>query len=181
MKVRPTEVEGVHVIEPEPFLDERGLFARTWDPAVMSAHGLDPHVAQSSTSWSRLAGTLRGLHYQAAPYEEAKLVRCTQGAVFDVAVDLRPESPTRMVWVGMELTADNRRALYIPRGCAHGFITLTDGAEVFYQISADYQPEAARGYAWDEPVFDIRWPREPVAMSERDRSWPAYVAESATE
>ena len=180
MKVLPTGVAGVHIIEPEPFRDDRGLFARTWDPAVLSAHGLDAHVAQSSTSWSERVGTLRGLHYQAAPHQEAKLVRCTQGAVFDVAVDLRPASPTYLQWVGLELTADNRRAVYIPRGCAHGFITMTEGAEVYYQISTKYAPEAARGCPWNDPAFGIRWPRQPVVVSDRDRSWPAFVAESTS-
>jgi dTDP-4-dehydrorhamnose 3,5-epimerase len=172
MRVVGTELPGVVVVEPEPVEDERGLFARTWDPAVLQEHGIDPHVAQCSVSWNVRAGTLRGMHFQLPPHEEGKLVRCTAGAVYDVAVDLRADSPSYRRWVGVELSTENRWALYVPPGCAHGFVTLTDDAEVFYQISAPYHPESARGVRWDDPALGIRWPRQPVVMSERDRSWP---------
>ncbi len=180
MKVLPTRIAGVHVVEPEAFHDERGIFARTWDIDVLAENGLETHVAQSSASWNRKAGTLRGLHFQRAPHEEAKLVRCTSGAIFDVAVDLRPGSPTYTQWVGIELTADNRRALYIPRGFAHGFISLTDGAEVYYQISTGYHPEAAGGYSWNDPAFAISWPLRPEVISDRDSSWPPFAPEATT-
>jgi dTDP-4-dehydrorhamnose 3,5-epimerase len=175
INVRSTELPGVLLLVPVPFRDERGLFARTWDPLELAPRGIDPTVAQSSVSWNARAGTLRGLHLQEHPHEEAKLVRCTAGAVFDVAVDLRPSSPTFTRWVGAELTAENRHALYVPPGCAHGFITLTDGAEVYYQISAPYHPESARGFRWDDAAFGIRWPREPVVVSDTDRSWPDFA------
>lgn len=175
MKVLATELAGVHVVEPEPVGDERGLFARTWDPALLAEHGLDPAVAQSSVSWNRSAATLRGLHFQRAPHAEVKLVRCTAGAVFDVAVDLRPASPTYTRWVGVELTAENRLALYVPRGCAHGFLTLRDGSEVYYQISTPYHPEASDGVPWDDPAFGIAWPLRPEVIGERDRAWPPFT------
>ena len=176
MDVLPTDLPGVVVLEPHPFTDERGLFARTWDPEVMAAHGLDTRIAQCSTSWSATRGTLRGLHLQVAPHEEAKLVRCTAGAVWDVAVDLRPGSPTWGRWTAVELSADSRRAVYLPKGFAHGFVTLTDGAEVFYQISEPYRPESARGIRWDDPAIGVRWPLEPSVVSDKDRSWPALDA-----
>jgi dTDP-4-dehydrorhamnose 3,5-epimerase len=165
-----TSLSGVVVLEPDPFEDERGLFVRTWDTSEAEARGLDTRLAQCSTSYNRHRGTLRGLHYQTHPFSESKLVRCTAGAIYDVAVDLRSESPTRFRWFGTELTAKNRRGLYIPEGCAHGFVTLTHGAEVFYQISAPYVPEAARVVRWDDPAFGIDWPLAPVVMSERDSS-----------
>jgi dTDP-4-dehydrorhamnose 3,5-epimerase len=167
-----TGIPGVVVVEPEPFEDERGIFARTWDVEEARALGLDTRLAQCSTSYNRRRGTLRGLHYQAAPFAESKLVRCTSGAIYDVAVDLRQGSATRLSWFGMELTSANRRALFVPEGCAHGFVTITDGAEVFYQISAPYAPEAARGVRWDDPALGVEWPVTPVVMSERDATLP---------
>jgi dTDP-4-dehydrorhamnose 3,5-epimerase len=173
-----TPIEGVRVVEPEPIEDERGLFARTWDAAAFAEQGLTNRIAQCSVSFNRTLGTLRGLHYQLAPHEEAKLVRCTAGAIFDVAVDLRPASPTFCDWFGVELSDANRRALYIPEGCAHGFLTLTDGAEVAYQISEQYAPEAGRGARWDDPAFGIEWPCEVVVINERDGSYPDFAAPS---
>jgi dTDP-4-dehydrorhamnose 3,5-epimerase len=167
-----TPLPGVLVLEPEPVEDERGLFARTWDPTEAAEHGLDPTVVQCSTSYNRRRGTLRGMHYQVAPYAEAKLVRCTAGAVFDVALDLRDGSSTYGRWHGVELTAANRRAYYLPQGIAHGFVSLTDDAEVFYQISAPFDAASARGVRWDDPAFGIEWPVPPVVMSERDRDCP---------
>jgi dTDP-4-dehydrorhamnose 3,5-epimerase len=167
----PAPLEGAFVVEPELLEDERGFFARSFCRDEFVAHGLDPSVAQCNVSFNRQRGTLRGLHYQATPHEEAKLVRCTRGAIWDVIVDLRESSATRYRWFAAELTADNRRALYAPAGFAHGFQTLADGSEVFYQMSASYHPESARGVRWDDPAIGITWPiRDPV-LSTRDRSY----------
>lgn len=170
-----TTIAGVWVIDIERREDERGFFARTFCEAEMAAHGLALHVTQSNVSWCRARGTLRGLHYQAEPHAEPKIVRCTRGALWDVAVDLRADSPTYKQWTGVELTADNRRMLYIPRGLAHGFITLTDDTEAFYEMGAPYVAEAARTVRWNDPAFGIDWPCEPAVMAPRDREgapWP---------
>jgi dTDP-4-dehydrorhamnose 3,5-epimerase len=172
MKLLETEIEGVLVIEAEPIFDERGFFARTWDPGELESRGLDAAVAQVSIAFSAVRGTLRGLHYQAAPHDEAKTIRCTSGAIWDVAVDLRPDSPTRHRWVARELSADNHLTMYVPRGCAHGYITLVDAVEVQYQISAPHHAESARGHRWDDPTFGIRWPVSVTTISERDASYP---------
>jgi dTDP-4-dehydrorhamnose 3,5-epimerase len=179
MIFRNTGIAGAWVIEPERLEDKRGFFARTWDPEEFLERGLNPQLAQCSISYNRTHGTLRGLHYQAAPYEEAKLVRCTAGAIFDVAVDLRPDSATFRNWRGVELSADNRLALYIPEGCAHGFLTLDDDSEVHYQISQPYMPQAARGVRWNDPAFGITWPGEVAVINERDRSYPDFRPEPA--
>jgi dTDP-4-dehydrorhamnose 3,5-epimerase len=175
MTFRATDIEGVWIVEPERHEDERGFFARTWDSHEFEAHGLRGLVVQTSISYNRLRGTLRGLHYQAAPHEEAKLVRCTAGAIYDVAVDLRPASATLRQWVGAELSAANRQALYVPEGCAHGFLTLEDDSEVAYQISAPYVAGAARGVRFDDPAFEIVWPGEIAVINERDRSYDDFV------
>ena len=179
MIVHPTELPGVAVIELEGLRDERGYFARTFDAELFASHGLDAYVVQCSTSFNSRAGTLRGLHYQAAPHEEGKLVRCTRGRVWDVAVDLRPESPTHRRWLGLELDADGARSLYIPAGCAHGFQTLVNDSEVHYQMTAPYAPQAARGVRWDDPAFAITWPDAPAGgarfLSEGDRAFPNYA------
>jgi dTDP-4-dehydrorhamnose 3,5-epimerase len=181
MIFRSTEIEGVWVVEPERHEDGRGFFARTWDEQEFANRGLSDRLVQSSLSFNRRRGTLRGMHYQVAPHEEAKLVRCTAGAIFDVAVDLRRDSKTFRGWVGEELSADNRLALYVPEGCAHGFLTLADDAEVSYLISAPYVPGAARGVRFDDPAFGIVWPVRVVLVNERDRSYPDFVdAEMAT-
>lgn len=172
MKFTPIAIAGVWVVDPEPHADERGSFARLWDPDEFAARGLNPNLAQVSVSYNRVAGTVRGMHWQADPHAEAKLVRVTAGAVWDVALDLRPASPTFRKWVAEELSAANRTMLYIPEGCAHGFQTLTDGAEVTYHISAKYEPAAGRGVRWDDPAFDIAWPRPAAVVGERDRQWP---------
>lgn len=172
MKVVETALAGVLLLEAEPVPDLRGFFARTWDRSAIRSRGLTADVDQVSVAFNEIAGTLRGLHFQAAPHAEAKTIRCTAGAIFDVAVDLREDSSTRHQWIGAELSAANRRSLFIPEGCAHGYITLTDGAEVQYQISAPYRPEAARGYRWDDPAFGITWPVEVVRMSARDAALP---------
>ena len=172
MRFVETKVAGAFLIEPEPIADERGFFARTWCTEEFADHGLNPGLSQANISYNHHKGTLRGLHYQQAPHTEAKLVRCTRGAIFDVAVDLRPESPTYRGWFGAELSADNRAMLYVPEGCAHGFLTLTDAAEVAYQMSAPYAPAAARGVRFDDPAFGIEWPGEVLVINERDRGYP---------
>lgn len=158
MKFTRTPLPGVFLIEPEPMEDERGFFARTFCAQEFARHGLNPHLSQCSVSYNCRAGTLRGMHWQAEPHAEAKLIRCTQGAIYDVALDLRPYSPTFKRWFAAELSAVNRHMLYIPEGCAHGFQTLTDDCEVCYQISAPYVPEAAQGVRWDDAAFGIEWP-----------------------
>jgi dTDP-4-dehydrorhamnose 3,5-epimerase len=169
-----TGVEGVWVVEPERHEDERGFFARTWDAGEFEQRGLSSRLVQCSVSYNFRRGTLRGLHYQEAPHAEVKLVRCTAGAIFDVAVDLHPDSPSFTRWFGVELTAENRSALYVPEGCAHGFLTLTDDAEVTYQISSPYVPNAGRGVRFDDPAFGIDWPGDVVVVNERDRSYPDF-------
>lgn len=171
-----TELEGAFVVDPEKLGDERGFFARAWDRQEFEAHGLNPQLAQCNISFNKEKGTLRGMHYQAAPYEEAKLVRCTRGAIYDVAVDLRPDSPTFKQWVGAELTVDNRRMLYVPEGFAHGFQTLEDDTEVFYQVSAFYSPDHGRGVRWDDLAFGIKWPTETRVIVDRDRKYPDFVS-----
>jgi dTDP-4-dehydrorhamnose 3,5-epimerase len=171
-----TKLQGVYVIEAEKNQDERGFFARTFCKNEFVAHGLNPRVAQCSTSFNKMKGTLRGMHYQLAPYDEVKVVRCTAGEIYDVTVDLRPDSPTYKEWVAVQLTEDNRRAIYIPEGCAHGFQTLVDNTEVYYQISEFYHPEAARGIRWNDPAFGVQWPlRENIILSEKDRSYADYL------
>jgi dTDP-4-dehydrorhamnose 3,5-epimerase len=177
MIFRDTGIDGAWVIEAERLEDERGFFARTWDADEFTERGLNPRLAQCSISFNRARGTLRGLHYQVAPHEEAKLVRCTAGAIFDVVVDLRPASSSFKGWFGIELSAANRLAVYVPEGCAHGFLTLGDDCEVHYQISEIYAPEAARGVRWDDPALGITWPSEVVVMNERDRSYPDFRPE----
>jgi len=175
MIFRPTEIGDVWVIEPERLEDERGFFARTWSRSEFEERKLTASFVQASISCNSARGTLRGMHYQAAPHQEVKLVRCTAGRIFDVAVDLRSGSPTFCSWVGVELSADNRLALYVPEGCAHGFVTLTDATEVAYQISTAHEPGAARGVRFDDPAFGILWPEEPLVMNARDRTYPDFV------
>jgi dTDP-4-dehydrorhamnose 3,5-epimerase len=172
MLVEPTEIEGCVVVRPVRHADARGYFARTWEPDALAVHGVNTVVAQCSVSFNPVRGTLRGMHFQAAPHEESKLVRCTRGAVYDVCLDLRPGSATYRQWVGETLSAENGHALVIPEGCAHGFLTLEDESEVFYMISAPYVPEAARGVRFDDPAFGIRWPGEVCVIHERDRTYP---------
>jgi len=174
MIFRETPLAGAFVLEPELVQDERGFFARTWSRDEFTARGLDPEIAQCSVSYNHRRGTLRGLHFQAAPHEEVKLVRCVRGALWDVIVDVRPGSPTRGRFFGLALSAAARNALYIPKGMAHGFVTLEDETEVFYQISAPYSPEHARGYRWDDPTFAIPWPEPVAVISERDRNLPFF-------
>ena len=175
MTLRETPLSGAFVVEVEAVHDERGFFARTFDREAFAAHGLSAEVDQASVSFNVQAGTLRGMHYQAEPHGEEKLVRCTRGAIHDVIVDLRPDSPTFREWFGIDLDADNRRALYVPKGMAHGFQTLVDGTEVLYQISTRYVPGAERGVRWDDEAFGIGWPAPPRVVSERDRTYPDFL------
>jgi dTDP-4-dehydrorhamnose 3,5-epimerase len=163
-----TSLIGAWRIEPEPIADDRGLFARVFCRDEFAEHDLNTQWLQCSVSYNRQAGTLRGLHYQKPPHGEIKLIRCTAGAVYDVIVDLRPGSPTRFQWFATELSARNRHMLYVPKGLAHGFYTLTDGAELYYQMSAPYAPEATGGCRWNDPKLGIEWPGEPKVISPRD-------------
>jgi dTDP-4-dehydrorhamnose 3,5-epimerase len=169
-----TRLEGAFLIDIEPRKDKRGFFARTWCRHELAARGLDTEVAQESISYNRLAGTVRGLHFQRPPHEENKIVRCTRGAIFDVIVDLRPQSSSYLRWQAFELTAENRRAVYIPKGVAHGFQTLNEHCEVAYHISAFYAPGAAGGHRYDDTTFQITWPLPVTVISERDMSWPKF-------
>jgi dTDP-4-dehydrorhamnose 3,5-epimerase len=173
---RETELRGAFVIEFQKRSDERGFFARTWCEREFAAAGLGVRFVQANVSRTWRRGTIRGLHYQAAPFEEAKLVRCARGTIYDVVVDLRPESPTYRRWVGVELTGDGCRMLYVPEGCAHGFQTLEDDSEVVYQVSQFYTPDAERGVRYNDPCFNIVWPLEVTVVSAKDRSWPDYGA-----
>lgn len=169
-----TSIEGAFEIDAELKKDDRGFFARTWCQQEFESNGLNPRLAQCSVSFNAKKGTLRGMHFQAAPFMEAKLVRCTTGSIYDVALDLRRQSPTFKLWIGVVLTAENRKMLYIPEGCAHGFLTMEDSAEVFYQISEFYNADSARGIRWNDPAFQIRWPEEIKVISERDRTYPDF-------
>jgi dTDP-4-dehydrorhamnose 3,5-epimerase len=174
MRFTPTDIPGVVVIDIEPIADDRGFFARSFCRDTFSAHGLDPDLLQCNISFNRRRGTLRGMHYQAAPHAEAKLIRVTAGAIVDVALDLRPESPTFRRHVSIELSAASRRMLYIPHGCAHGFQSLADDTEIFYQMSAAYEPAASRGVRWNDPAFAIRWPIADPILSPRDAAYPDF-------
>jgi dTDP-4-dehydrorhamnose 3,5-epimerase len=174
-----TIIQEVFLIDPEPVRDERGMFMRTWCQREFEAHGLPITWVQSSVSVNLRKGTMRGLHYQSAPHEEVKLVRCTTGAIYDVVVDLRPASATYCQYVGIVLSADNRRAVYIPKWCAHGFLTLEQNCEVSYHMSEFHAPASARGCRWDDPAFKIEWPAPISVVSEKDRSWPAFHKNSA--
>ncbi|MGB9736934.1 MAG: dTDP-4-dehydrorhamnose 3,5-epimerase [Chloroflexus aggregans] len=174
MRFIPTELKDAHIIELEPREDNRGFFARVWSKDEFAEHGLVDRVVQMNLSYNRLAGTLRGMHFQHAPYAETKLVRCIRGAIYDVIIDLRPDSPTYKRWIGVTLTAANRLALYVPEGFAHGFQTLEDDTEVFYQVSQYYTPSAEGGVRFDDPAFSIKWPLPVTEMSEKDKRWPLF-------
>lgn len=176
MRFVETPLAGAWIIELEEISDERGWFARTFDEDEFRARGLNGAIVQSNLSFNARAGTLRGMHYQAEPHGESKLVRCVRGSIFDVAVDLREEARTRYSWHGVELSAENRLAYYIPVGLAHGFQTLTDNCEVLYQMGHRYVPEATRGVRFDDPAFGIDWPQPPGQriVSDRDRSYPDH-------
>lgn len=176
MRLNPTEIPGAWLIDLEPVADDRGFFSRSLCVEEFERHGLNGRMLQQSISWNERAGTLRGMHYQDAPYEEDKLVRVTRGSIYDVMVDLRAASPTFGKWVGVELHADAHRQLYIPKGVAHGFQTLSDGTEVFYQMTTRFTPEASRGLRWDDPSIGIAWPDHPQrTISHKDRALPFFT------
>jgi dTDP-4-dehydrorhamnose 3,5-epimerase len=169
-----TKLKGAYVLEIKQLTDERGFFGRSWCANEMKEHGLNPDVRQANTSLSKKKGTLRGMHYQLDPYQETKLIRCTHGRIFDVIIDLRPDSPTYKDWFGIELTRDNYKMLYVPEDFAHGFITLEDDVEVTYLVTQFYTPGAEAGIRWNDPGFNIDWPMEPVIISEKDQNHPNY-------
>jgi dTDP-4-dehydrorhamnose 3,5-epimerase len=169
-----TKIEGAWLLDLTPHQDERGFFARAWSAEDFRRRSLVDTLQQCALSYNHRTGTVRGMHYQAPPREEIKIIRCVRGAVFDVMLDLRPASLTYKRWLGCELSADSRRAVYVPRGVAHGFQSLTDDAEVLYLISEEYDPALARGVRWDDPAFDIRWPLPPSMISARDRGYPDF-------
>ena len=173
-----TRLKGAYIIEPERMEDERGFLARTWCQREFAAFGLDQRLVQCSFSFNKRKGTVRGMHYQIQPHGEAKLVRCTRGAIRDVVIDLRRDSPTSKQWVGVTLTSRNYRMLYVPEGFAHGFQTLVDNTEVFYQISEFHHPECARGIRWNDPAFGIAWPMDVTVMSPKDRQYQDFVTEN---
>ena len=172
----PTVLPGAFIVDLDRRVDDRGYFARTWCQREFAEMGLNTTFVQCSISHSSCSGTLRGMHWQDAPHGESKLVRCTNGVIWDVLIDLRPESPTYTKHIGVELSAHSGRALYIPEGMAHGFVTLVDGCEVSYQMSAYHEPEAARGVRWDDPTFDIDWPVTNPILHPRDAAYPDFVA-----
>ncbi|MCA1627005.1 MAG: dTDP-4-dehydrorhamnose 3,5-epimerase [Acidobacteria bacterium] len=179
MVFRETKLAGAFVIEQELFEDERGFFARSWSEREFAAQGLATRLAECNISFNKQRGTLRGMHFQREPHAQAKLVRCTAGAIYDVIIDLRPESPTCKQWIGVELTARNRRMLYVPEGFAHGFQTLEDETEIFYQMSDVYAPEAGGGVRWDDPAFGIVWlppDEDGRIINARDREYPDFTA-----
>ena len=175
MIFKETKLKGAYVIEIEPIEDERGFFARSFCAEEFEKYGLNPSIAQCNISYNQKKGTLRGMHYQVAPHAETKLLRCTMGAIYDVIIDLRPDSPTFKQWVATELLANNRRMLYIPEGVAHGFQTLEDHTEVFYQISEFYHPESVRGVRWNDPLFGIFWPVDVQMISIVDQQYPDFI------
>ena len=175
MKFTETPIPGVVVVDIEPIQDTRGFFARGFCAEEFAARDLTVSIVQTNIAFNAARGTLRGMHYQATPAPEPKLVRCNRGAIFDVAVDLRPDSPAYGRWTGHELSAANRRALHIPEGCAHGLLTLEDHCEVSYLMGAAYAPELARGVRWNDPAFAIDWPFEPAVISERDAGFPDFA------
>lgn len=178
MNLSETPLAGVWVVEPERIGDERGWFARTFDAEVFAAHGLDTTVVQANASFNARRGTLRGMHLQSDPHGEPKLVRCVRGAVYDVAVDLRPDSPTYCRWHAVELRADEGTAFFLPRGIAHGFQTLSDDCELHYLMGAPYVPGAASGVRWDDPAFAIDWPDPGVerTIADKDLAFPDFTA-----
>lgn len=174
MIFQETKLKGAFEINLDPNADERGFFARCWCRKEFESNKLNSKLVQCNVSFNSRKGTLRGMHYQAAPYAEVKVVRCTTGAIYDVVLDLRPQSPTFRDWVALVLTAEKRNMVYVPEGCAHGFLTLEHETEVFYQMSEFYSPESARGFRWDDPAFQISWPGKVEVISERDRSYANF-------
>jgi dTDP-4-dehydrorhamnose 3,5-epimerase len=175
MKFTEAKLKGAFIIEIEKLSDDRGFFARSWCQKEFEDHGLISRLVQTNVSSNRKKGTLRGMHYQMAPYQECKLIRCTRGAIYDMIIDLRPDSATYKQWTGVELTADNYSMLYVPEDFAHGFLTLTDNTEITYQVSQFYTPGSEKGIRFDDPAFNIQWPLEVTIISDKDRTWPDFV------
>ncbi|MFO7167193.1 MAG: dTDP-4-dehydrorhamnose 3,5-epimerase [Chloroflexota bacterium] len=169
-----TELKDAYIIEPKRIEDERGAFVQVWDAAAFERLGLPTRIVLINESYNRRRGTLRGMHFQRAPYAQAKLVRCIRGALHDVIVDLRPDSPSYLRWIGVDLTEENGRMLYVPEGFAHGFQTLVDDTRIQYQVSEVYAPQAEGGYRYDDPAFGISWPLPVTSISQKDLSWPPY-------
>jgi dTDP-4-dehydrorhamnose 3,5-epimerase len=172
-----TKLHKSYILEIKKIEDDRGFFGRSWCRNELEEKGLNSNIAQANTSFSFKKGTLRGMHFQVHPNEETKLIRCVRGAIFDVIIDLRPDSPTFKEWIGVELTADNYKMLYVPEGFAHGFVTLTDNVEVYYNVTAFYTPGAERGIRWNDPQFEIDWPISPVVISDKDQAHPDFTIE----
>jgi dTDP-4-dehydrorhamnose 3,5-epimerase len=170
-----TKLRGAFILDVKKLEDERGFFGRTFCQKEFEEHGMNPNVVQANVSYNKIKGTLRGMHFQAHPYEETKLVRCVRGAIYDVIIDLRKDSPTYTQWIGVELKEDSYRMLFVPEGFGHGFITLADNTEVIYQVSQFYTPGSEKGIRWNDPAFDIQWPIEPVLISEKDRQHSDYI------
>jgi len=171
-----TGIEGAYIIEPEPLADERGFFARSFCREEFLKNGLESRIVQCNISSNKRSGTLRGMHYQIPPFEEAKIVSCIRGSIYDVVLDLRRGSSTYRRWSGVELSENNYTMVYIPKGCAHGFLTLEDDCVVYYQMTEFFHPECARGVRWDDPAFGITWPHPAEIISEKDQSYPDYVS-----
>ncbi len=171
----PTKLQGAYILEVKKIEDERGFFGRSWCKRELEEHGLNANVVQANVSYNKVKGTLRGMHFQKAPHQETKLVRCTRGAIYDVIIDLRPDSPTYKQWIGVELTESNYRMLFVPEDFAHGFITLEDNTEVTYQVTQYYTPGAEGGIRWNDPAFQIAWPIEPVVVSGKDQAHPDFT------
>jgi dTDP-4-dehydrorhamnose 3,5-epimerase len=177
MVFKEIRLKGAFIIELEKIKDDRGFFSRAWCQEEFHAHGLDSNIAQCNLSFNAARGTLRGLHYQIAPYEETKVIRCTRGKIFDVIIDLRPKSPTYLQWTGIELSLENRKMVYVPENFAHGYLTLADNTEVFYQVSQFYSPGSESGIRWNDPSINIKWPEIPnLIISEKDKNWPYFKA-----
>lgn len=174
MRFEETSIPGVFELRIEPIFDERGFFARAWCRSEFEDRGLDANLLQCNISFNKLKGTLRGMHFQVAPFAETKLVRCTRGAIHDVVLDLRSQSPAFKKWVAVRLTAEARNMVYVPKGCAHGFLTLEAETEVFYQMSEVYSAESARGVRYNDPAFGIQWPEKVAVISDRDRNYPDF-------
>lgn len=175
MQFTETKLHGAYIIDLQPLGDERGFFARTWCHREFESRGLSTRISQCNLSYSQHQGTLRGMHFQRAPHQEVKLMRCIRGSIFDVIIDLRPDSPTYTQWVGVELSAENHRMLYVPQGFAHGFQTLTDHSEVFYQVSEFYTPSSEGGVRWNDPAFGIEWPLAVSVISDKDQRWEDFT------
>ena len=176
MIFQPSPLAGAYIIDLQPIEDHRGFFARAWCQQEFQQHGLESRLVQCNLSYNQTSGTVRGMHYQIAPHKETKVVRCVRGRIFDVIIDLRRDSPTYLHWFGIELSAENRRMLYVPEGFAHGYQTLEPDAEVFYQVSEFYHPGSEQGIRWDDPAIAVDWPLEPTVISEKDKNYPDYPA-----